>query len=305
MEDKGFEGDEAMKEALTILRESSTYGVAMFPEDGGEWDKTEKQKDDRKMGVGDRIVMERAKKRRKELEEEEEREERQRNLVKEQQLQPRPRPRPVAKGSSSMSFVAPVKSSDERSMRTKGHARSDWSGLDTDTTSEVDSAIEIGGSEGDDVQQRTAARRDRSLSASETKRQTPIPTARATSRVLAGLSFESDSDTSSKAVVGEKRSHKRSPSTIMARKATKSSARNIETASSSESDGVEVVPSFYPVQTPIQRGRFRPGLVLDNEPTPKPPLGRIGLPSDASLPPLVRARNRAKAETATLTSTTG
>ncbi|THU92948.1 hypothetical protein K435DRAFT_609618, partial [Dendrothele bispora CBS 962.96] len=37
MEDKGLEGYSGMKEAVQILRESSSYGVAMFPEDGGEW----------------------------------------------------------------------------------------------------------------------------------------------------------------------------------------------------------------------------------------------------------------------------
>jgi len=70
MEDKGLGGDGGMAEALEILRDSSSYGVAMFPEDGGEWG-GKKKKDEEKMGAGDLIVMERARKRRKELEEEE------------------------------------------------------------------------------------------------------------------------------------------------------------------------------------------------------------------------------------------
>ncbi|KDR67618.1 hypothetical protein GALMADRAFT_79483, partial [Galerina marginata CBS 339.88] len=37
MEDMDLEGEEGMEEALEILRDSSSYGVAMFPEDGGEW----------------------------------------------------------------------------------------------------------------------------------------------------------------------------------------------------------------------------------------------------------------------------
>ena len=75
MEDRDLEGDDGMQQALIVLRESSTYGVAMFPEDGGEGSTGKKRRDDA-MWVGDKIVMERARKRRKELEEEEEQEER-------------------------------------------------------------------------------------------------------------------------------------------------------------------------------------------------------------------------------------
>lgn len=75
MEDRDLEGDDGIHEALIVLRESSTYGVAMFPEDGGEGNTGKKKRDDA-MWVGDKIVMERARKRRKELEEEEEQEER-------------------------------------------------------------------------------------------------------------------------------------------------------------------------------------------------------------------------------------
>ena len=71
MEDR----DLGIHEALIVLRESSAYGVAMFPEDGGEGSTGKKRRDDA-MCVGDKIVMERARKRRKELEEEEEQEER-------------------------------------------------------------------------------------------------------------------------------------------------------------------------------------------------------------------------------------
>lgn len=71
MEDR----DLGMHQALIVLRESSAYGVAMFPEDGGEGSTGKKRGDDA-MCVGDKIVMERARKRRKELEEEEEQEER-------------------------------------------------------------------------------------------------------------------------------------------------------------------------------------------------------------------------------------
>jgi hypothetical protein len=75
MEDRDLDGDDGVHQALVVLRESSTYGVAMFPEDGGGGSTGKKRRDDA-MCVGDKIVMERARKRRKELEEEEEQEER-------------------------------------------------------------------------------------------------------------------------------------------------------------------------------------------------------------------------------------
>ncbi|TFK39470.1 RTC4-like domain-containing protein [Crucibulum laeve] len=85
MEDKGLEGDSAAEEAVKILRDSSAYGVSMFPEDGGEGGGgLNKNVDDDEMGIGDLIVMERAKKRRKELAEEDEREEEERKRIEEQ-----------------------------------------------------------------------------------------------------------------------------------------------------------------------------------------------------------------------------
>jgi len=71
MEDRGLRGLVGARAALLILRESTTYGVTMFPEDGGEnisvsggrrRDKTSA------IEAGDKIVMERAMKRRKEIE---------------------------------------------------------------------------------------------------------------------------------------------------------------------------------------------------------------------------------------------
>ncbi|KAF8813016.1 hypothetical protein BYT27DRAFT_6394589 [Phlegmacium glaucopus] len=143
MEDRNLEGNDGMHQALIVLRESSAYGVAMFPEDGGEL-VTGKKRGDDGLGVGDKIVMERARKRRKELEEEEEQEEREEarriaemeaamemEKVKEKEKMggrkgkgkqkedqqfkeqhvlveaPRPRPRPVMKASSSMGILPP------------------------------------------------------------------------------------------------------------------------------------------------------------------------------------------------------
>ncbi|KIM44795.1 hypothetical protein M413DRAFT_362806 [Hebeloma cylindrosporum] len=245
MEDKGF-SDEDMQEALTILRESSAYGVAMFPEDGGEWDGNKKQEENGKIGVGDRIVMERAKKRRKELEEEE-REEKERKAVKEQQSRPRPRPKPVAKGSSNISVLAPVKSGDERSIRSNNRVRSDYSDMDTDTTSEADSAIQ--GSDSDNIHQRTSVRRDRSLSASETRRQTPIPRTRTTSRILAGLSLDSDSDQSSKA------GGKRPPRSSLASKRKQRGIQRVRSQRYLVANPIALLRSFPPAILPRHLSR--------------------------------------------------
>ncbi|KAG1738857.1 RTC4-like domain-containing protein [Suillus paluster] len=58
-------------EAIVTLRESSQYGVAMFPDTGSSKGTAVGADDDDDEGVADRIVMERAKARRLELEEEE------------------------------------------------------------------------------------------------------------------------------------------------------------------------------------------------------------------------------------------
>lgn len=91
MEDRRSKGDKGKAEAVKILRDSAAYGVAMFPEDGGDWAQAEKSRlsgkskgkgkatrkklnpdhvNDFEIGVADKIVMERARKRRMEVEEE-------------------------------------------------------------------------------------------------------------------------------------------------------------------------------------------------------------------------------------------
>ncbi|KAJ6631515.1 RTC4-like domain-containing protein [Mycena sp. CBHHK59/15] len=76
MQDLLLEVDELSdkKQAVAVLRESASYGVAMFPEDGGEWagvSGKKKEEEEEEMGVAELMVMERARKRRKELEIEE------------------------------------------------------------------------------------------------------------------------------------------------------------------------------------------------------------------------------------------
>ncbi|KAF9460531.1 RTC4-like domain-containing protein [Collybia nuda] len=144
MEDKGLFGNDGVNSAVQILRDSASYGVAMFPEDGGEWGKGEGDRgsdgDNEELGVADLILMQRAKKRRKELEEEDEREEKEWQLLREGQKEkqkslkkkeiektkkergkkarshtdyashtppiPRPRPRPLGKGLYGIDIFA-------------------------------------------------------------------------------------------------------------------------------------------------------------------------------------------------------
>ena len=149
-EDQNLEGDVGTNEALQILRESSAYGVAMFPEDSGEsagvgpsrGSRGQRREDE--MGAGDLIVMERARKRRKELEEEHEHEEEEegrdrrriesrgrrtrkgkaKETIQEEdsgsdvvfvpkKTKPKPRPRPINKSSSSGDVLANADMEDE------------------------------------------------------------------------------------------------------------------------------------------------------------------------------------------------
>ena len=71
-EDMGLHGISGPSQALQVLRNSSKYGVAMFPDDSA--DKGDNEDSDQ-LGAADLIIMERARKRRKELEEEAIREE--------------------------------------------------------------------------------------------------------------------------------------------------------------------------------------------------------------------------------------
>ncbi|EAU90075.2 hypothetical protein CC1G_08348 [Coprinopsis cinerea okayama7 len=114
MEDRNLHGPAGEKSALQILRESSAYGVAMFPADAGdegvETSRAKKQRDG--VEAGELIVMERARKRRQEIEEEEEREkaeeerrEREKREAEAGVPRPRPRPRPLKASSSAMSIT--------------------------------------------------------------------------------------------------------------------------------------------------------------------------------------------------------
>jgi hypothetical protein len=69
MKDKGMKGAKGVVEDIQILRKSANYGVAIFPEDGGEWGSpgARNEADCEGTEAADMIVMECALRRRQEL----------------------------------------------------------------------------------------------------------------------------------------------------------------------------------------------------------------------------------------------
>ena len=292
MEDRNLRGEEGRQDALITLRESSTYGVFMFPEDGGEGTFAKKSKGDR-LGVGDRIVMERAMKRRKELEEEEQKEER--LIAVEQQkmkatgkncvdrredvevmqvdrVPPKPRPRPVGKASSTMSVAS--SQDNRRSTRHRSRSRSIYG--DTDPASEIDITIEISDSDSSDRSIRVT--RHRSPPTSRGRAQ--LSSTRSTTRSLAGMDIPFESESSSKAIVGGRWTRSRSRS--IAR------LTGHEVHKVSEDDDNDDIFSDS-TKTPTRRMDMG-----DNTDTPK----TVRPSKIAKLPPLLQAQQRRQASVA-------
>ncbi|KAJ3839429.1 RTC4-like domain-containing protein [Lentinula raphanica] len=174
MEDKSLSGPSGAREALEILRDSTSYGVMMFPEDTGERGKAVSAKDDPKgkgkrkgkekernqpafdsndesftqMNVADRMVREKARRRRLELEKEQEdlmlheqeqtmehgARERKSKRKKLPKLKPRPKPRAIQKNASTSSL-----------------AYMDVASEPEDTTGFSDSGLDMNESDLDDV----------------------------------------------------------------------------------------------------------------------------------------------------------
>lgn len=276
MEDRNLKSEEGRQEAFKVLRESSSYGVFMFPEDGGEWGGRRRKAKDNELGVGDIIVMQRAMKRRKELEEEgkaeEEREKQMRSAQDreawnktndrrdKEPVPTKPKPRPLGKGVMSIDS-----SQDEllRSRRPAEHTRSDCE--DIAEVSEIETAVEISESESDSGLQIAAQNREPSPSVDKARQRRSM---RATSRAISGLNIASDTDSSTRAVVG-------------ARPLTRSRSRSIARF-------VENCPTrtFYEdiIKTPMPRR----DVGLEDNDTPKAPK----LSQSKAIPPLMRARQR-------------
>jgi len=283
MEDRGLEGEDGKMDSLTILRESSSYGVFMFPEDGGEWSGQRRKAEDNQLGVGDMIVMQRAMKRRRELEEEREEEEKMLQSEQEREAWKRanhkrgkepapaqPRPRPLGKASNSMSM-----SSSQDGFRTSRQltkqCRSDCG--DTDT---VETAVEISESDSDSGW-RVTLRDGQPPSTGETLRQGS--SMHSTSRANSRLNLSSDTDASSRAVVG-------------ARPCTRSRSRSVVRKAEIRSSRMEFGRAYEEkTKTPIPTCH---NAGLEGDDTPKAPRSLQSRPT----PPLMRARRRHNKESA-------
>ncbi len=326
MEDKRLTGGDGMKSALAILRDSSAYGVAMFPEDGGEWDMGRKKQQEDKIGVGDMIVMERARKRRIELADEDkheeaqireseaavrksrEKEERTKAKRKEEEEEmalassdtnnttgsrprPRPRPRPTMKDSSSSAIGAPLSSLaniEATTMRARSRSRSVRNALATDVSSDTDDFYVS------DRHRASSMERRRSPSASETRNEQREEGMRsqATRSRMASLTLGSDSESSTRAEVGKgKRASSRARSVAMDAP-TKRSSSVIEL--DSDDDEVEIVGSSSKTPVVTRRpAKAYSSLVESDEEDQATPKPAVQL---SSLAPLERSRLKKKME---------
>jgi len=301
MEDKQLDGEKGKQDALTTLRESSAYGVFMFPEDGGESNGAKRLNRD-KLGVGDMIVMERAMKRRKELEEEEKWQAEERATIErnkprrnkkdarkvtgsrggaiemqtpsKEAAPPKPIPRPISKRSSSTSIFS-VQEERQRSQTRRSRSRSVHG--DTDPASGFETAIEISESDCDDSHQ--AARQDR-WQPSETVKGQQTSTS-STSQGLARLKLCSDSDPDAKTSVETRRmTRSRSRSVLLSQDAS-----STEVVRESNGSDVEVLDTPTS-KTPVVNRRVAD--VVDNDKTPM----AAKQSQKGSTPPLLRAKQR-------------
>ena len=262
MEDRSLKGEEGKQEALTVLRESSSYGVFMFPEDGGEWGGQRRKARDNQLGVGDMIVMQRAMKRRKELEEEREEEEERRRTNNRRDKEPaptQPRPRPLGKASSAMG------SSQDEILASRQPTKQSRSDCEYTDLVDIETAVEISDSDSEDGWRVTL--RDGNSSSARKRR-----SMHSTSRAISGLNLSSDTDTSSKAAVGARSTRSRSRSVV--RKAKVRSSR------------MEVDRVYEDIIKTPKPTRHNAGLEGDD--TPKVPRSSQG----RTTPPLMRARRR-------------
>lgn len=295
IEDNQFVGERGKQEALTILRESSAYGVFMFPEDGGESNSAKRLNGD-KLGVGDMIVMERAKKRRKELEEEEAKQRAVFERIRARrdkkgtrkvtdalgsaderhsscEVETVPLSRPVAKGYSSTSIFS-LSEDRQRSEGLRSRSRSVLD--DTDPASGFETAIEIGESDSDDGQQ--AAQQGWWHSSAETVG-TQLSSSHSTNGGLASLNLSSDSDLKVKTFADTGRmTRSRSRSVMLSQHAF----LNKKMGNSSDVEVLDMMVNKTPVATPRVKD------VEDNDKTPVAATQR----RKAITPPLLKARQR-------------
>jgi hypothetical protein len=327
MEDKGLKGELGMQKALGILRDSSAYGVAMFPEDTNEPGKHPTKDDTDKLGVGDMIVMERAKKRRKELEEEEEQErvdeeeekkafkrklkaelkekEEQARLTESKESlpvpRPRPRPKPAMKTPSRMDMSSTdteTKPNAYRSPSRSGSRVRNGMGTDTDASTDEETRKFMKGlawsSPGDNLDDIR-----RSLSASETRNEnffdefddTPR---RAPSLEVASMNINASDRRSMAKVNGKSRASSRVPVSSPTKHSTvaRAPSRTSYRSRSESSSGIEFLsdgPGPSSEKTPVPRKKVHLPLASASMDTTE------DIPRGLT-PPLAKARRRKEEE---------
>ncbi|KAF9038233.1 RTC4-like domain-containing protein [Panaeolus papilionaceus] len=331
MEDQSLSGEAGMKTALTVLRESSSYGAAMFPDDSAEAGK----KKDVGLEASEQIVFDRAMKRRKELEEQDLLEEQARQEEEAMDLgeapevektgkrkatragaqesdgqdsdyppitaKPRPRPKPIAKTPSSTAMDATTaRPARTRSRTTRSTANTDVEIHGVETTAEMssyDSDIGPPPAQRSNAHRATSEARRRSPSISESQPVPPLKPRpiRSTKGSFASLSLSdsSESEKSTKSVASKKtRSSSRTPA------AKPPSQQKVQSSSDmdidSDSSGPEIIKTDN-MKTPKPRPKFKPEASLRVKVALNdntPKPATKTLAKDADLPPLLRARNK-------------
>lgn len=321
MEDQRLKGNSGRREALKILRDSSVYGVVMFPAEQSAEGKYGSGKlggpsstrgsgmhGNTKEGLnaGESIVMERARKRRKEIEEEEAREKAEEGSAtrtgvdsSSTGVKPRPRPKPVARGPSKGSLMEV----DMNAMSSKSDAENDRDEMryDTESTDGGFSGSETGRRQGKvrQVAQSQASSKTRSSSRSKSARPH-----------LSLFSESSDSTADDSDTTREKKAKgaKSKPAPFPLGRDRESGFSKGPNRSLPETNAIEIEDIEESFATKTPKPKPFP-LTVNDAPTPRPnqagprPVAPRSDASSESMPPLLRARLQAQARGKASTST--
>ncbi|KAJ2929474.1 hypothetical protein H1R20_g7620, partial [Candolleomyces eurysporus] len=319
MEDKGLKGSSGRQTALQVLRESSSYGVAMFPADGTDpmgGGGRKSTKNEEGLTAGETIIMERARRRRKEIEEEDAREEaaeaeRARMMqvdTVQQKSKPRPRPRPVGKGASKSSMMDLSKTDDENIFtadESDGRPEHrDTDPIEVDVTdygadhseSDADSEIIVSSRPQRTRKSRSPplVRDDRKSKRSTSSRAGSVKPSRPrkASSSVNGWSSNYDSE------------YKRKSANVARNRRRRQETRREESDGDPDSEVpsiVEIDPDDAPAsnaKTPkprMKNSAMRKPLLVEDEATPRPSRSIAPSSSQADLPPLLKAKALAEA----------
>ncbi|PPR01464.1 hypothetical protein CVT24_001868 [Panaeolus cyanescens] len=331
MDDQFLDGDEGMQKAIIILRESSAYGAAMFPDDSAD---AGKKKAEDGLAASEQIVFERAMKRRKELEEEDLREEQARKEEEEAMItsekekeqkprrqrttraresdaqdsdapiiptKPKPRPRPVAKpfpGGFNANPSLESLPSGTRSRSGIGAASTDVEVHGLETSAEMSSSD----SDMHPIPQPTNSHR----ASSEERRRSPSVSemppvyppkpnpAHSTKARLASLSLSDNSESEKRSYSITSRKTRTSSRSLVSKSAqkTKSSASSDMVIDSDDSEPEIMKMDNTKTPKPKPQAKQASSLFV-NDDTPKPAKKALDKSSDL---PLLRARARMKTD---------